>query len=426
LRRTATGPPLLALQNTAGLHSFDRGRETLETPPMNDRLVILAARRTPIGSFQGALSATSAPQLGAAAARAALAEAGVSGESLDEVIFGCVLPAGLGQAPARQAALAAGVAASVPATTVNKMCGSGMQAVMLAADQILAGHARIALAGGLESMSNAPYLLLKARAGYRMGHSELIDHMFYDGLQSPWDGQAMGCFAESTAERYGFTRAAQDAFAAESVRRAQRAVRAGDFAAEIAPVTVKSRKGEQVIDQDETPFALDVEKIPTLKPAFRRDGTVTAASSSSISDGAAAVVVADAAAARAAGLRPIARIVAYASHAQAPEWFTTAPAPAIRKTLDRAGWSAADVDLYEINEAFAVVTMAAAVDLGLDLARVNVNGGACALGHPVGATGARLVTTLVHALRSRGLKRGIASQCIGGGEATAIAIEISG
>jgi len=392
---------------------------------MNEKIVILAARRTPIGSFQGALSAVTAPQLGAAAARAALADAGVPGDAIEEVIFGCVLPAGLGQAPARQAALAAGVAQSVPATTVNKMCGSGMKALMLASDQILAGNARLSLAGGLESMSNAPYLLLKARAGYRMGHSELIDHMFYDGLQSPWDGQAMGCFAEATAEKYGFTRAAQDAFAAESVRRAQRAVRDGDFIAEVAPVTFRSRKGEQVVAQDETPFALDIDKIPTLKPAFRKDGTVTAASSSSISDGAAAIVIASESAAAAGGLHPIARIVAYASHAQAPEWFTTAPGPAIQKTLDRAGWEAADVDLYEINEAFAVVTMATARDLDLDFARVNVNGGACALGHPIGATGARLVTTLVHALRKRGLKRGIASQCIGGGEATAIAIEIA-
>ena len=258
---------------------------------MNDKVVILAARRTPIGSFQGALAAVNAPQLGATAARAALADARVSADAVDEVLFGCVLPAGLGQAPARQAAVGAGIAASVPATTVNKMCGSGMKAVMLASDTILAGNARIALAGGLESMTNAPYLLLKARAGYRMGHAELIDHMFYDGLQSPWDGQAMGCFADATAEKYGFTRAAQDEFAAESVRRAQRAVKEGDFADEIAPVTVKTRKGEQVVAQDETPFALDIEKIPSLKPAFAKDGTVTAASSSSISDGAAAVVV---------------------------------------------------------------------------------------------------------------------------------------
>ena len=390
---------------------------------MNDT-VILAARRTPIGSFQGVLVSATAPQLGAAAARAALADAGVGADAIDEVIFGCVLPAGLGQAPARQAAIGAGIAPSVPATTVNKMCGSGMKALMLAADQVRNGDSSVALAGGLESMSNAPYLLLKARAGYRMGHGEIFDHMFYDGLQSPWDGQAMGCFADATADKYGFTRADQDAFAAESVRRAQRAVRDGDFAAEIAPVTLKTRKGEQVVAQDETPFALDIAKIPSLKPAFRKDGTVTAASSSSISDGAAAIVIAGAAAAKARNLRPIARIVSYASHAQAPEWFTTAPAPSIQKALDKAGWKASDVDLYEINEAFAVVTMACVRDLGLDMARVNVNGGACALGHPVGATGARLVTTLVHALRRRGLKRGVATQCIGGGEATAICIEI--
>jgi acetyl-CoA C-acetyltransferase len=392
---------------------------------MND-IVIVAGRRTPIGAFQGALASATAPQLGAAAARGAVADSALPGDALDEVIFGCVLPAGQGQAPARQAAIAAGVPASVPATTVNKMCGSGMKAVMIGADQIRAGSAGFVLAGGLESMTNAPYLLLKARGGYRMGHGEILDHMFYDGLQSPWDGQAMGCFAENTAEKYGFTRAQQDAFAAESVRRAQRAVREGDFAAEIAPVTLKTRKGEQVIAQDETPFTLDIDKIPTLKPAFRKDGTVTAAASSSISDGAAALVIADAAAARARGLKPLARIVAYASHAQAPEWFTTAPAPAIQKALDKAGWKASDVDLYEINEAFAVVTMATAQDLGLDMARVNVNGGACALGHPVGATGARLLVTLVHALRRRGLKRGVASQCIGGGEATAMAVEIIG
>jgi len=391
---------------------------------MNEKVMILAARRTPIGGFQGVLSAVSAPQLGAAAARAALTDAGLAPDAVDEVLFGCVLPAGLGQAPARQAALGAGLAASVPATTVNKMCGSGMKALMVAADQVLAGNASVALAGGLESMSNAPYLLLKARAGYRMGHGEILDHMFYDGLQSPWDGQAMGCFAETTAGKYGFSRADQDAFAAESVRRAQRAVRDGDFAAEIAPVTVKTRKGEQTVAQDETPFAVDIEKIPSLKPAFRKDGTVTAASSSSISDGAAALVIASASACEARGLRPLARIVAYTSHAQAPEWFTTAPGPAIRKALDRAGWQVADVDLYEINEAFACVTMAAMHDLGIDAARVNVNGGACALGHPIGATGARLVTTLVHALRRRGLRRGIASQCIGGGEATAMAIEL--
>ncbi|HWJ06306.1 MAG TPA: acetyl-CoA C-acyltransferase [Steroidobacteraceae bacterium] len=389
-----------------------------------ESLVIASARRTPIGAFQGALSAVSATQLGAIAAKAALADAGLSADAIDEVILGCVLPAGLGQAPARQAAVGAGIALGVPCTTVNKMCGSGMKAVMMAGDQIRAGSARIMLAGGLESMSNAPYLLLKARSGFRMGHGEIFDHMFYDGLQSPWDGKAMGCFADATAAKYGFTRGDQDAFAAESVRRSQRAVKAGDFATEIAPVTVKTRKGEQVVEQDETPFTVDVEKIPNLKPAFGKDGTVTAASSSSISDGAAAVVLASESAARAAGLQPIARLVSYASHAHAPEWFTTAPAPSIQKALDKAGWKTTDVDLYEINEAFACVTMATMKDLGLAHDKVNVNGGACALGHPIGATGARLITTLVHALRQRGLRRGVASQCIGGGEACAVAIEL--
>ena len=393
---------------------------------MSAPIVIAAARRTPIGAFQGVFAPVSATQLGAVAAKAAIADAGIDPATLDEAIFGCVLPAGLGQAPARQAALGAGVALGVPATTVNKMCGSGMKAVMLGADQIRAGSADVVLAGGLESMTNAPYLMLKARAGYRMGTAEIYDHMFYDGLTSPWDGKAMGCFADATSAKYGFTRADQDAFAAESVRRAQQAVKDGRFVAEIAPVTVKTRKGEQVVAQDETPFTLDIDKIPTLKPAFGKDGTVTPASSSSISDGAAALVLASEAAARARGLRPIARLVSYASHAQTPEWFTTAPAPSIQKALDRAGWKVADVDLFEINEAFACVTMAAMKDLGLSADRVNVNGGACALGHPIGATGARLITTLVHALIQRGLKRGVASQCIGGGEACAVAIEIAG
>jgi acetyl-CoA C-acetyltransferase len=392
---------------------------------MPEALAILAARRTPIGAFQGALSSVSATQLGTVAAKAALADAGLGPDAIDEVIFGCVLPAGLGQAPARQAAVGAGIGLGVPATTINKMCGSGMKAVMMGADQIRAGSARFVLAGGLESMSNAPYLLTKARGGFRMGHGEIYDHMFYDGLQSPWDGKAMGCFADATSAKYGFTRDDQDAFAAESVRRAQRAVRDGDFAAEVAPVSVKSRKGEQLVEQDETPFTVDVAKIPNLKPAFNKDGTVTAASSSSISDGAAAVVLASEAAAAAAGLRPIARLVAYASHAQAPEWFTTAPAPSIQKALDQAGWKTTDVDLYEINEAFACVAMAAMKDLGLPHDRVNVNGGACAMGHPVGATGARLITTLIHALRKRGLRRGVATQCIGGGEACAVAIELA-
>ena len=391
---------------------------------MKDELVIVSTRRTPIGAFQGIFSAVSATALGSAAARGALADAGAGADDIDEVVFGCVLPAGLGQAPARQAALGAGLSPAVPATTVNKMCGSGMKAVMMAADQLRAGHASVMLAGGLESMTNAPYLLLKARSGYRMGHGEIFDHMFYDGLQSPWDGKAMGCFADATSVKYGFSREDQDAFAAESLRRAQRAVKQGDFKDEIAPVVFKTRKGEQTVTDDETPFTLDIDKIPSLKPAFGKDGTVTAASSSSISDGAAAVVLATAAGAKARGMKPLARIVAYTSHAQAPEWFTTAPGPAIQKALDAAGWKASDVDLYEINEAFACVAMAAMKDLGLDHSNVNVNGGACALGHPVGATGARLLATLVHALVRRGLKRGIASQCIGGGEATAMAIEI--
>jgi len=386
-------------------------------------VVILAAQRTPIGAFQGALAPLSAPQLGAAAARAAIEAAGVAPAELQEVVLGCVLSAGLGQAPARQAALGAGVPAAVPATTLNKMCGSGLKAVMVAADQLRSGDTELTLAGGLESMSNAPYLLAKARAGYRLGHGELIDHMFYDGLQSPFDGQLMGCFAEATAAKYGFTRAEQDAFAAESVRRALRAAAEGDFAAEIAPVTVKSRKGETTVSGDETPLTLDVSRIPTLKPAFAKDGTVTAASSSSISDGAAALILARDALARGRGLKPLARIAGYASHAQAPEWFTTAPVAAIRKTLARVGWSARDVDLYEINEAFAAVTLAAVRDLELDPARVNVNGGACALGHPIGATGARILTTLVHALRRRGARRGVAALCIGGGEAVAMAVE---
>lgn len=337
--------------------------------------------------------------------------------------MGCVLSAGLGQAPARQAALAAGVPVGVPATTLNKMCGSGLKAIMAAADQIRTGDIDIALAGGLESMSNAPYLLAKARSGYRMGNGELLDHMFLDGLQSPFDGQLMGCFAEATAGKYGFTRAEQDAFAAESVRRARQAVEAGDFADEIAPVSVKSRKGESTITQDETPFTCDVSKISSLKPAFAKDGTVTAASSSSISDGAAALVLMRESVARRRGIVPLARVMAYASYAHEPQWFTTAPVGAIRKTLAKLEWRARDVDLFEINEAFAAVTLAAIRDVDLDPARVNVLGGACALGHPIGATGARIVTTLVHALRRRQARRGIASLCIGGGEAVALAVE---
>jgi acetyl-CoA C-acetyltransferase len=390
----------------------------------SDPVVILAARRTPVGAFQGAFASVTAPQLGSVAIKAALADSGIPAAQVDEVIMGCVLSAGIGQAPARQAALGAGIPSSVPSTTVNKMCGSAMRAVMLACDQILAGSADVVVAGGLESMTNAPYLLPKARAGYRMGNQEVLDHMFYDGLQSPWDGKLMGCFAEATSEKYEFTRKAQDEFAAESLRRSLAAIANGDFTAEIAAVTAKTRKGEVVVDKDETPFTLDIAKIPTLKPAFKKDGTVTAASSSGISDGAAALVLARESFATAQGKKPLARIMGYASFACEPEWFTLAPVGAMQKLLAQLNWQAKDVDLYEINEAFAAVTMVAIKDLGLEHQKVNVYGGACALGHPIGATGARILTTLLHALRGRGKKRGIASLCIGGGEATAVAIEL--
>jgi acetyl-CoA C-acetyltransferase len=387
-----------------------------------DSIVIAAARRSPIGAFQGGLSPLSAPQIAAAAIRATLADAGLAPEEVSEAIIGCVLPAGIGQAPARQAALAAGLPDSVGCTTVNKVCGSGMKAAMFGHDLLRAGSAKVVLAGGMESMSNAPYLLPKARAGYRMGHQEVLDHMFYDGLQNPYDGNMMGHFAELTAEKYGFTREAQDAFSIESVRRALRAVDDA-FETEVVPVSVKTRRGEQVISQDEEPGRCELDKIKTMRPAFRKDGTVTAASSSSISDGAAALLLMTEAEAARRGLEPLARIVGHGGFAHAPEWFTTAPVAAMKHLLDRLGWQADDVDLYEINEAFAIVTMAAIHDLGLDHAKVNVNGGACALGHPIGATGARLLVTLVHALRARGLKRGMASLCIGGGEATAVAVE---
>ena len=386
-------------------------------------VVIVSAKRTPIGAFLGALSPLTAVQLGSAAIKAALEAGNVAAADVQEVIMGCVLPANLGQAPARQAALGAGVPIGVPATTINKMCGSGLKAVMMAADQIRAGGAGVVLAGGLESMSNAPYLLPKARTGYRMGDGQVIDHMMKDGLQSPFDGKAMGCFADATASRYDFSRAQQDAFAAESVRRAMQALQAGEFDVEVTPVTVKGRKGETVVARDETPGTCDVSRIATMKPAFSKDGTVTAASSSSISDGAAALVVMSAAAASERGLKPLARILAYASNAHEPEWFTTAPVGAIRKVLTQLNWKPHDADLYEINEAFAVVTMAAMRDVDIDHARVNVNGGACALGHPIGATGARILTTLIHTLRRRGGRRGIAALCIGGGEAVAMAVE---
>ena len=389
-----------------------------------DPVVILAARRTPIGAFQGVFANAKATELGAAAVAAAVADAGVDPGTVDEAVMGCVLPAGLGQAPARQAALAGGLPIGVSCTTVNKMCGSGMKAIMQAYDGIAAGSAGVVVAGGLESMTNAPYLLPKARAGYRMGHQEVLDHMFTDGLQDVYEGHMMGHFAENTAEKYGFTREEQDAFAIESVSRAQQALADGKFANEVTPVTFATRRGDVTVSEDETPGTVSIDKIPTLRAAFRKDGTVTAASSSSISDGAAAVVMTTASHAEQEGLEPIARIVGHSSFAHEPAWFTTAPVSALKRLHERLGWTPDDVDLYEINEAFAVVTMAAMKDVGIDHAKVNVNGGACALGHPVGATGARITTTLIYALKARGLKRGVASLCIGGGEATAIGIEL--
>ncbi|MEX2649340.1 MAG: acetyl-CoA C-acyltransferase [Alphaproteobacteria bacterium] len=389
-----------------------------------DDIVVIGAKRTPIGGFQGALKDVPAPALGGVAIEAALADAKVPADAVDEVLMGCVLSAGLGQAPARQAALAAGIPESVGATTINKMCGSGMKAAMLAHDLIRAGSATIVVAGGLESMSNAPYLLDRARAGYRMGHGRVIDHMFLDGLEDAYDkGRLMGSFAEDTARHYQFTREAQDAFAVESLARARRANEAGDFARETAPVTVKGRKGDTVVARDEQPFSADPAKIPGLKPAFRDGGTVTAANSSSISDGAAALVLTTLGEAEARGLVPRARIVGHATHAQAPAWFTTAPIGAIGKLLDKVGWHAADVELFEINEAFAVVTLAAMRDLDLPHDKVNINGGACALGHPIGCSGARILVTLLAAMEARDARRGIAALCIGGGEATAIALE---
>jgi len=391
---------------------------------MANDVFLTAGRRTPIGGFQGLLSSVPAVQLGAAVVRAVLSDSKLPAERVSEVILGCVLQAGVKQGPARQAALGGGIPSGVPTATINKLCGSGMKAIMLGYDQIRSESAAVVLAGGFESMSNAPYLLLRARQGYRMGHDKVYDHMYLDALLSPYDDQLMGCFADATAAKYSFTREQQDAFAAESVKRAVTASDGGAFTNEITPVTVQDRKGTRSVTLDETPYACDIAKIPTLRPAFSKTGTVTAASSSSISDGAAAVMLMSGSAAREYGSTPLARIVAHASHAHAPEWFTTAPVAAIKSVLVKSGWRTADVDLFEINEAFACVTMAAMHDLDIDHARVNVNGGACALGHPVGATGARLVTTLIHALAARGLKRGVAALCIGGGEATAIALEL--
>ena len=392
----------------------------------SDPIVIVSAARTPMGAFQGELKNLAAPELGAAAIRAAVERAKLKPADVQEVIMGCVLPAGQGQAPARQAALGAGLPPAVGCTTVNKMCGSGMKAAMFAADLLTAGSAEIIVAGGMESMTNAPYLLPKARAGLRMGHAQVIDHMFYDGLEDAYDkGRLMGTFAEDCAQKYAFTREAQDEFAIRSLKRAQTANKDGSFAWEITPIALKAGKDEKFVELDEQPFKANLEKIPSLKPAFRKDGTVTAANSSSISDGAAALVMMRRSTAEKRGLAPLAVVVGHATHAQEPGWFTTAPVGAMKNLFARTGWKAGDVDLYEINEAFAVVTMAAMKEHGLPHDKVNVHGGACALGHPIGASGARILVTLIGALRKRGLKRGVASLCIGGGEATAMGIELA-
>ena len=392
---------------------------------MNDSIVIAGMARTPQGGLQGDLSAVPAPQLGAVAVKAALARAEINPAEVDETIMGCVLPAGLRQAPARQASIGAGIPVNTGCTTVNKMCGSAMKAVMLGFDAIRAGSADCIVAGGMESMSNAPYLVLKARSGLRLGHGEMVDHMFFDGLEDAYDqGKLMGSYAEDCAGKYGFTREMQDAYAIESLTRAQRAISEGKFRDEIEPVVVKTRKGEITIDTDEQPGKARIDKIPTLKPAFAKNGTVTPANSSSISDGAAAVVLLRESDAVSRSLKPMAVLHAHSTHAQEPGWFTTAPVGAIRKVLEKTGWAVADVDLFEVNEAFAVVAMAAMHDLQIPHGKLNVNGGACALGHPVGASGARIMVTLIAALKDRGLKRGVAGLCIGGGEATAVALEL--
>ncbi|ART83940.1 acetyl-CoA acetyltransferase [Oceanisphaera profunda] len=393
-----------------------------------EHIVIVGAARTPMGALLGELGTVSAPQLGAAAMAAAIARAGLEPQQIDEVMMGCVLSAGLGQAPARQAALAAGLPSSVPCTTINKMCGSGMKAVMLAWDQLTAGSTELMVAGGMESMSQAPYLLPKARAGLRLGHASLLDHLFFDGLEDAYEGGLMGSFAQRTADQFAISRTAMDEFALLSLSRAQRAIAEGDFAAEITPVKVETRQGSSVANNmvsiDQQPGLARPEKIPKLKPAFSKDGTITAANSSSISDGAAALVLTTSSHAQVLGVTPLARVLAHATHAQLPAEFTLAPIGAIKKLLNKVGWQADEVDLYEINEAFAVVTLLAVAELELDINKVNVNGGACALGHPIGASGARIMVTLMHALRQRGLKKGVAALCIGGGEATAIAVEL--
>jgi acetyl-CoA C-acetyltransferase len=390
-----------------------------------DPVVIVSAARTPMGAFQSDFASLAAHDLGGVAIRAAMERAGVNGADVDEVLFGNCLMAGQGQAPARQAALKAGLPLSAGAVTLSKMCGSGMKATMLAHDMLLAGSATVMVAGGMESMTNAPYLLQKGRGGYRIGHDKVYDHMMLDGLEDAYEpGRSMGTFGEDCAAKYQFTREQQDAFATASVQRAKAATDSGAFAAEIAPVTVKDRSGERVVSIDEGPGKVKLDKIPSLKPAFKKDGTITAASSSSINDGAAALVLMRASTAAAQGLKPLARIVAHATHAQEPNWFATAPVGATQKLLAKTGWSVSDVDLWEINEAFAVVPMALMTELAIPHDKVNVNGGACALGHPIGASGARILVTLLHALRARGGQKGVATLCIGGGEATAMAIEL--
>ena len=396
----------------------------MSTEQFNQEIVIVAAKRTPMGGFQGSLSGVTSPSLAATAIKALLADTQVAPDKVDEVLMGCVLPAGLGQAPARQATLGAGLPLSVGATTVNKVCGSGMKTVMLAHDLLKAGSAKLVVAGGMESMSQAPYLLDKARSGMRMGHGKVLDHMFLDGLEDAYTGGAMGTFAQKTADEYGLTREQMDAFALSSLEKANAAITSGAFKAEIVPVTVSDRRGDVTIDTDEQPGNARPEKIPALRPAFAKDGTITAANSSSISDGAAALMLTTRANAEQLGLTVLATIKGHTTHAQEPSLFTTAPVGAMAKLLSNVGWSKDEVDLFEINEAFAMVTMLAVSELGLDMAKVNVNGGACALGHPIGCSGARLLVTLIHALKARGLKRGVASLCIGGGEATAMAIEV--
>jgi acetyl-CoA C-acetyltransferase len=392
---------------------------------MNDPIVIVSATRTPMGAFQGELKQFAAAELGAAAIRAAVERAKIKPEQVDEVIMGCVLPAGQGQAPARQASLGAGLPLATGCTTINKMCGSGMKAAMFAHDLLVAGTNDIMVAGGMESMTNAPYLLAKARGGYRLGHGQLLDHMFYDGLEDAYDkGRLMGSFAEDCAAKYNFTRAEQDKYAVTSLERAQAANKSGAFAWEITPMAIKGGKDERFMEMDESPFKANFDKIPTLKPAFKKDGTITAANSSSISDGGAALVMMRRSTAEKLGLAPLAIVVGHSTHAQEPGWFTTAPVGAIRKLYDKTGWNTGKVDLYEINEAFAVVTMVAMKEHGLPHEKVNIHGGACALGHPIGASGARILVTLIGALRKTGGKRGVASLCIGGGEATAMALEL--